>query len=59
MSGGVEGSTDAGPDVVLLVEESVEGDGDESVVSAAATPFPIAIAVPTPNASARPPTRPI
>ena len=59
-SGVVEGSTDAVPVVdVLLLEVSVEVDGDESVVSAAATPFPIAMAVPTPNATANPPTWPI
>ncbi|MDV3132646.1 hypothetical protein [Mycobacterium sp. 29Ha] len=43
---------------VLPVGESDEGD-DESDISAAATPWPIAIAVPTPKATARPPTRPI
>ncbi len=45
--------------MLVELEESTEGDGDESVVSAAATPFPMATAVPTPNATARPPTRPI
>jgi hypothetical protein len=37
----------------------VDGGGGESVVSADATPCPVAIAVPTPNATANPPTRPI
>ncbi len=42
-----------------VVEELVEGGGGgESVVSADATPFPVAIAVPTPSATASPPTRP-
>ncbi|WP_267309291.1 hypothetical protein [Mycobacterium barrassiae] len=43
----------------VLVEESVDDVDDESVVSAVATPGLMAIAVPTPNAKASPPTRPI
>jgi hypothetical protein len=64
VSGVGEGSTgavstgDVSTVDVSVVVESVEGV-DESVVSAAATPWPIAIAVPTPNATASPPTRPI
>jgi hypothetical protein len=58
-SGVAVGSTD--PVSVVdgsVVEESVEGGGDESVVSADAAPCPVAMAVPTPSATARPPTRP-
>jgi hypothetical protein len=42
----------------LLVDVSDAG-GFEVVSSAEATPYPVAIAVPTPNATASPPTRPI
>jgi hypothetical protein len=42
----------------LVVEVSDDG-GFEAVSSAEATPYPVAIAVPTPSATASPPTRPI
>jgi hypothetical protein len=35
------------------------GGGFDVVSSAEATPYPVAMAVPTPNATASPPTRPI
>jgi hypothetical protein len=49
--------------VSVLVAAPVVGVSDaggfEVVSSAEATPYPVAIAVPTPNATASPPTRPI
>jgi hypothetical protein len=53
--------------VVVLVLVSVaplagdvsDGGGFEVVSSAEATPYPVAIAVPMPNATASPPTRPM
>jgi hypothetical protein len=47
--------------VLVSVDPLVAGvSGGELVVSSAeATPYPVAIAVPTPNATASPPTRPI
>ncbi|HEY6647696.1 MAG TPA: hypothetical protein VI217_11450 [Mycobacterium sp.] len=51
--------------VVVLVVVPVDplavsdGGGFDVVSSAEATPYPVAMAVPTPNATASPPTRPI
>jgi hypothetical protein len=49
--------------VLVLVAPPVvdvsDAGGFEVVSSAEATPYPVAIAVPTPNATASPPTRPI
>jgi hypothetical protein len=42
-----------------LVVDVSDAGGFEVVSSAEATPYPVAIAVPTPNATASPPTRPI
>jgi hypothetical protein len=42
-----------------LVVDVSDAGGFELVSSAEATPYPVAIAVPTPNATASPPTRPI
>jgi hypothetical protein len=44
---------------VDAVSAEVVFEDVESGVSAEATPYPLAIAVPTPNATASPPTRPI
>jgi hypothetical protein len=46
------------PEVPVLAVDALDGP-DDAVVSADATPYPVAIAVPTPNATASPPTRPI
>jgi hypothetical protein len=42
-----------------LVADVPDEDGVDAVSSAVATPYPVAIAVPTPNATASPPTRPM
>jgi hypothetical protein len=63
---GVEGVVDGSVDVfvsvvvVPVVAVVLVDPGElETVSSAEATPYPVAIAVPTPNATASPPTRPI
>ncbi len=69
---GVDGSVDGSVDVCVLVlvvvvfvsvdplAVDVSDDGEFDVASSAdAMPYPVAIAVPTPNATANPPTRPI
>jgi hypothetical protein len=45
--------------VVPLVVDVSDAGGFEVVSSAEATPYPVTIAVPTPNATASPPTRPM
>jgi hypothetical protein len=68
VTGAVDGSVELCVLVVVVlvlvsVDPAVAGvsvDGGFEVVSSAeATPYPVAIAVPTPNATASPPTRPI
>jgi hypothetical protein len=60
---GVDGSVEVLVVVLVSVDplagDVSDGGGFEVVSSAEATPFPVAIAVPTPNATANPPTRPI
>jgi len=45
--------------LVVDVSDASDDGGFEVVSSAEATPYQVAIAVPTPNATASPPTRPI
>jgi hypothetical protein len=62
VTGVVDGSVDVFVSVVVVpvvVVVLVDPGGLEMVSSAEATPHPVAIAVPTPNATASPPTRPI
>jgi hypothetical protein len=62
VAGVADGSVDVFVSVVVVpvvVVVLVDPGGLEVVSSAEATPYPVAIAVPTPNATASPPTRPI